>query len=401
MVVSMKECMRWYGPEDSVSLAFIRQSGASGIYTSLHQLPYGDIWPLDLIHERKQLIENAGMSWVAVESVPVHEQIKTRTGNFQQYIDNYKKTLENLGAEGIDLVIYNFMPVLDWVRTDLAYRLDDGSECLHFDPVKFAAFEIYLLKRPGAESEYTQAQLTAAKLFFEGLDIAEREQFAKTIIDVFPGCKLGLTLDDVHNMLDQYKEIDSVQLKKNLALFLQEIVPVAEKAGIRLAIHPDDPPYPIMGLPRIMSCEDDIKDLLSMVDSQANGLCFCTGSFSPRADNDLPGMIKRYGERIHCAHLRSTQRHDDGSFYEADHLGGSIDMYLIVEALIKQMAERKQKGCESWIIPFRPDHGHTMLDDLSKPMPANPGYTAIGRLRGLAEIRGLQLGIARSLTNYR
>lgn len=399
MNVSMEECMRWYGPDDSVSLAFIRQAGATGIYTSLHHLPYGEKWPLDQIRERKQLIEDAGMRWVAVESVPVHEQIKTRNGDFQRYIDNYRETIENLGVAGVDLVIYNFMPVLDWVRTDLKYRLNDGTECLHFDPVKFAAFEIYILKRPGAENEYSQAQLTAAKAFYESLDTARREQFTKTIIDVFPGCKLGLTLDDVRNMLDQYKNIDRIRLKENLALFLQEIIPVAEKSGIRLAIHPDDPPYSIMGLPRIMSCEEDVKDLLQMINSPANGLCFCTGSFSPRADNDLPGMIKRYGEKIHCAHLRSTQRHDDGSFYEADHLGGSIDMYLIVEALIAEMVKREKMGSDSWKIPFRPDHGHTMLDDLSKPLPANPGYTAIGRLRGLAEIRGLQMGIARSLTS--
>lgn len=401
MILLMEECMRWYGPNDPVSLNNIRQAGAKGIYTSLHQIPYGDKWPVEMIQERKAVIEQAGLEWVAVESVPVHENIKTRSGNFRTCLDNYKETLINLGAAGIDLVIYNFMPVLDWVRTDLSYRLDDGSECLHFDPVKFAAFEIYFLNRPGAENDYSVAQLEGAESFYASLSASERKSFSRSIIDVFPGCKLGLTLDDLREMLARYSDIDRQALKKNLSLFLEEIIPVAEEAGVRMAIHPDDPPYPIMGLPRIMSCEEDIDDLFRMVDNKANGLCFCTGSFSPRPDNDLPGMIRRYGERIYCAHLRSTQRNDDGSFYEADHLGGSIDMFEIVSALIDEMRARKNSGRADWLIPFRPDHGHTMLDDLDKPMPDNPGYTAIGRLRGLAEIRGLQLGISRSYTNYR
>lgn len=396
MMTLMEECMRWYGPDDPVSLNYIRQSGASGVYTSLHEIPYGELWPRASIRRRRETIERAGMRWVAVESVPVHEQIKTRSGDYRRYLDNYKETLVNLGAEGIDLVIYNFMPVLDWVRTDLAYRLEDGTECLHFDPAKFAAFERHILKRPGAENDYSAEQLKAADLFYASLDADGKTQFAQTIIDVFPGCKLGLSIEDIREMLSRYKNIDRARLKEHLRLFLQEVVPVAEEAGIRLAIHPDDPPYSIMGLPRIMSCEEDVADLLQMVDSPANGLCFCTGSFSPRADNDLPGMIRRHGHRIQCAHLRSTQRHEDGSFYEADHLGGSIDMYAIVAALIDEMRRRRADDAGSWRIPFRPDHGHTMLDDLAKPMPANPGYTAIGRLRGLAEIRGLQLGISRS-----
>jgi mannonate dehydratase len=399
MSLSMMECMRWYGPEDSVPLRHIRQSGASGVYTSLHQIPYGEVWPRDLIRERLKQIEDAGLRWVAVESLPVHEEIKTRTGNYAQYIRNYLQTLQNLAAEGLNLVIYNFMPVLDWVRTDLAYRLEDGSECLYFDPVQFAAFEIFLLKRDGADSDYTEDQLVKAKRFFDSLDDAAKERFAKSIIDVFPGCKMGLSLDDVRAMLAAYKHIDRKRLKDHFRLFLEAVIPCAEAAGIRMAVHPDDPPYSIMGLPRIVSCEDDIKDLLSMVDSQANGLCFCTGSFSPRADNDLPGMIERHGSRIHCAHLRSTQRNADGSFYEADHLGGSVDMFQVVLALIREMQSRKADGRVDWRLPFRPDHGHTMLDDLAKEPPRNPGYTAIGRLRGLAELRGLQMGIARNLTS--
>lgn len=397
MNLSMEESMRWYGPDDPVSLQYIRQAGATGIYTSLHQVPYGEAWPAESIRERKKLVEDAGLRWVAVESVPVHEDIKTRSGDYLQHIENYKQTLRHLGAEGIDLVIYNFMPVLDWVRTDLAYKLEDGSECLYFNPVQFAAFEIYLLRRKGAEKDYTEKQLSAAKVFFDSLSQADKKNFERSLIDVFPGLKMGLSIEDVRNMLDAYRNIDRKQLKENYKLFLEAVIPVAEAADVRMAVHPDDPPFSILGLPRIVSCDEDVKDLLAMVDSPANGLCFCTGSFSPRADNDLPEMIRRYGSRIHCAHLRSTQLNPDGSFYEADHLGGSVDMYLVVLAFLEEMHQRKAAGRQDWRLPFRPDHGHTMLDDLEKPRPANPGYTAIGRLRGLAEVRGLQLGIVRSL----
>ncbi len=396
MNLTMVECMRWYGPEDAVPLAYIRQAGASGVYTSLHQIPYGELWPREQIRARRDLIEKAGLQWIAVESVPVHEDIKTRRGDYRRHIENYCQTLRNLGAEGVDLVIYNFMPVLDWVRTDLAYRLADGSECLYFDPVQFAAFEIYLLQREGAEQDYSAEQLAAAKKFFNRLDAEGKARFERAIIDVFPGCKMGLSLADVRALLATYGQIDRKQLQEHFRLFLEAVIPVAEESGVRLAVHPDDPPYSILGLPRIVSCEADVRELLAMVDRPANGLCFCTGSFSPRADNDLPGMIERYGERIHCVHLRSTQRNPDGSFYEADHLGGSVDMFGVVRALTLEMQRRKSAGWPDWRLPFRPDHGHTMLDDLAKEAPANPGYTAIGRLRGLAEIRGLQLGISRS-----
>ena len=397
MTLSMLEAMRWYGPDDSVSLQYIRQAGASGIYTSLHHIPYGEIWHRGEIINRRDKIEDAGLRWIAVESVPVHEDIKTRTGEYELYIENYQQTIRNLAAEGIDLVIYNFMPVLDWVRTDLSYRLEDGSECLYFDPVQFAAFEIYLLKRKGAEDSYSEEQLKAAKMFFNSLNEDDKLNFERSLIDVFPGYKMGLSIEDIRSMLDKYKQIDRNKLKEHFRLFLEAVIPVAEEVGVRMAVHPDDPPYSILGLPRIVSCEDDVKDLLKMVDSPANGLCFCTGSYSPRADNDLPGMIERYGHRIHCTHLRSTQRNPDGSFYEAEHLGGSVDMYRVVKSLLNEMHARKQAGRKDWKLPFRPDHGHTMLDDLAKEAPKNPGYTAIGRLRGLAEIRGLQLGIARCL----
>lgn len=393
----MEESFRWYGPEDPVSLEYIRQSGATSVITSLHQIPYGAPWPLDAILERKKIIEDAGLSWAAVESVPVHEDIKTRTGRYEEYIENYKTSLTNLGEAGIEVVIYNFMPVLDWVRTDLQYRLADKSECLFFDPVQFAAFELYLLKRDGAEEDYTPQQLVQAKIFFDSLSQQEKDEFERSLIDVFPGTKMGLSIEDVRSMLNKYKGIDRMGLKEHYKLFLQAVIPAAAEAGVRMAVHPDDPPWSIMGLPRIVSCEEDVKDLLSMVDHPANGLCFCTGSYSPREDNDLPGMIERYGDRINVAHLRSTQRNDDGSFYEANHLEGSVDMYAVVKALLEEQEQRRQSGREDWQLAFRPDHGHTMMDDLDKPQADNPGYTAIGRLRGLAEIRGLQHAISRNL----
>lgn len=397
MILTMLESMRWYGPSDSVLLPYIHQSGAAGVYTSLHQISCGDVWSREAIREQKQLIEKAGLSWIAVESVPVHEDIKTRTRDYQRYIENYKQTLKNLGAEGLELVIYNFMPVFDWIRTDMAYRLGDGSECLSYDPVHFAAFEIYLLKCKGAENRYTQEQLSAAKDFFESLDDDKRKAFEQTLIDVFTGFKKGVSVDDIRTMLATYSNIDRQKLKDHLRLFLQEVIPVAEASGIRMAVHPDDPPFAIMGLPRIVSCEEDIVDLLDMVESPSNGLCFCTGAFSPRAGNDLPYMVKRFGPRIYCAHLHSTQRNDDGGFYGASHLEGPVDMYLVVRALLEEMHQRRSAGRADWQIPFRPDHGHTMLDDIEMNRANIPGYSAIGRLSVLAELRGLQLGLARTL----
>ena len=343
------------------------------------------------------MLAELDLRWSAVESVPLHEDIKTRTGNFEQYIENYKESLVNLGKEGIETVIYNFMPVLDWVRTDLTYKLEDGSECLHFDPIRFAAFEIYMLKREGADADYSAEQLVKAKEFYESLSIDEAKKFKNAIIDVFPGMDWGLEIQDVRDMLAKYDSIDRAQLKQHFKLFLEAVIPTAEAAGVRMAVHPDDPPYEIMGLPRIVSCEDDVKDLLAMVDSPSNGLCFCTGSYSPRADNDLPGMIERYGNRINFVHLRSTQRIGDGSFYEANHLEGSVDMFSVVKAILTESKRRNDEGRADWQLAFRPDHGHTMMDDLDKPMAPNPGYSAIGRMRGLAEIRGLQTGISKAL----
>ncbi len=394
--MALEESFRWYGPNDTVSLEYIKQTGATAVITSLHQIPYGEAWPYESIMERKTMVEAAGLRWAAVESVPVHEDIKTRTGNYQQYIENYKISLANLGKAGVDVVIYNFMPVLDWVRTDLAHKLEDGTECLYFDPVQFAAFEIYLLKREGAEADYSAEQLDKAKQFISSLSDEEKKTFERNLIDVFPGTKMGLDIQDVRDMLAKYKDINREKLKEHFKLFLEAVIPVASQSGVRLAVHPDDPPWNIMGLPRIVSCEEDIRDLLAMVDDPANGLAFCTGSYSPRADNNLPEMIRKFGHRINVAHLRSTQRNPDGSFYEANHLEGSVDMYSVVKALLEEMAARKKAGRKDWRLTYRPDHGHTMMDDLAKPPIDNPGYTAIGRMRGLAEIRGLELGILRS-----
>lgn len=397
-MITMKETFRWYGPSDPVSLRDIKQCGCSGLITSLHHIPYGEAWPRDEIAKRKAVLAEFGLTWEAVESVPVSEDIRTRTGDFERHIENYKESIRNLGAEGIEVIIYNFMPVLDWIRTDLAYKLDDETECLHFDPVRFAAFEIYMLKREGAEKDYTPEQLAKAKAFFEAMSDEEAAAFEASIIDVFPGMDFGFTIQDVRDMLAKYDNISREQLKEHFKLFLQAVIPACEEAGVRMAVHPDDPPYSVLGLPRIVSCEQDVKDIVAMYDSPANGLCFCTGSYSPRADNDLPGMIERWGHRINVMHLRSTQRNDDGSFYEANHLEGSVDMFAVVKAVLIEMQKRKANGRSDWQLAYRPDHGHTMLDDLAKPIAPNPGYTCIGRMRGLAEIRGLQLGISRMMS---
>jgi mannonate dehydratase len=392
----MKETMRWFGPNDPVSLRDIRQCGCEGVMTSLHHIPYGELWTREEIATRKAELAAENLTWLAVESVPVSEAIKTRTGAFERHIENYMQTIRNLGAEGIETVIYNFMPVLDWIRTDMAYRLADGSQTLFFDPVKFAIFDIHMLKRPGAENDFSPEICAKATALFETMSVMERCEFVSTIIDVFPGMDFNFTLDDIRGLLAGYDAIDRDQLIMHLKLFLEEVIPVCEEAGVRMAIHADDPPYPVLGLPRIVSTESDLKHILDMIDSPSNGICFCTGSLSPREDNELPGMVERLGYRINAMHLRSTQRNPDGSFFEADHLGGSVDMPAVVQAALREMARRKAEGRKDCQLVFRPDHGRTMLDDLKKPPLKTPGYTCIGRLRGLSEIRGLQLGLLRA-----
>lgn len=391
----LEESFRWFGPEDPVPLAFIRQAGAQAVFTSLHQIPYGELWPREAIRERKQRIEASGLRWTCVESVPVHEDIKTGRGDLKRLFQNYTQTLRNLAAEGITRVIYNFMPVLDWIRTDMRNVLPDGSECMHFEPIRFAAFEIHALKRSGAEADYSAEQLERASAWWRRLESAAQEKFVQTIIDVFPGCKWGLSLEDIRAMLARYEALGEGGLSANLARFLEAVIPVAEETGMLMAIHPDDPPFPVLGLPRIVSTAAHVETIFKMADSPANGLCFCTGSLSARPDNDLPAMIKQFAPRIHAAHLRSTQRLPDGSFYEADHLAGSVDMPAVVRALQAEQARRLAIGRVDWQIPFRPDHGHTMMDDLAKPPGITPGYSCIGRMRGLAELRGLMLGLHR------
>ena len=389
----LEEGFRWFGPNDSVPLSYIRQAGATAVFTSLHQIPYGELWPREAIRERKALIEAAGLRWTAVESVPVHEDIKTGRDDLGRLFDNYTATLRNLAAEGISTVVYNFMPVLDWVRTEMRSVLSDGSECLHFDPVRFAAFEVYALGRVGAQADYTVPQLEAAHLWWESLDDTARSAFVQSIIDVFPGVKWGLSLDHIRAMLSSYEGMTAANLRDNLSRFLQAIIPVAEEVCVRMAIHPDDPPFSVLGLPRIVSTASDIQAIFDMVDSPANGLCFCTGSLGARSDNDLTAMVSQFASRIHAVHLRSTQRLPDGSFFEADHLAGSVPMPAVVRALLDEQDARHKAGREDWQLPFRPDHGHTMMDDLAKPVAITPGYSCIGRMRGLAELRGLMLGL--------
>lgn len=385
-MIFMEQTMRWFGPHDAVSLRDIRQAGCTGVVTALHQIPVGEVWTIEEINRRKKMIEDAGMSWTVIESLPVHEDIKKKSGRYAEWIENYKVSLRNVAACGLKVVTYNFMPILDWLRTDVSYVLPDGSRALYFKKDAFVAFDLFLLKRPHAEKDYTPEQIKTAREYFDSVSDEERKSLFRNILLGLPGSDDAFTPEQVLSALKAYENIDAPTLKKNLQHFLNEVVPVAEASGLKMAIHPDDPPFSVLGLPRIVCTEKDVEELLQAVPSVANGLCFCTGSYGAREDNDLVGMIRRFGDRIHFLHLRNTKRDLNGNFFEAAHLEGDADMSSIVKEVLLLMNRTKVS------IPMRPDHGHQMLDDLNKK--TYPGYSAIGRLKGLAELRGLERGIA-------
>ncbi len=385
----MHQTMRWYGPNDPVSLSDIRQAGCAGVVTALHHIPVGDVWPIDEIEKRKNIIEAAGMTWTVIESLPVSDDIKKQSNNYLEHIENYKTSLRNVAACGLKVVTYNFMPVLDWLRTNVYYPLPNGSTALYFERLAFVAFDLFMLERPNAEKDYAEEEIVKAGQKFAAMTEQEKESVFQNAMLGLPGSDDAFTAEQVLAALKTYEGINAEKLKQHLFYFLQQVVPVAEACGLKMAIHPDDPPYAVLGLPRIMSTQKDAEDLINAVPSTANGFCFCTGSFGARPDNNIPAMLKQFGNHIHFLHLRNTKRDAEGNFFEACHLEGDTDMYAVIKEVLHIQKERNIS------LPMRPDHGHQMLDDLKKK--TYPGYSAIGRLKGLAELRGVEYAIYKSM----